>query len=124
MNTSYKDLKISIPTMPVKSKTITFRVTDDLYDTINAVVDNNEITRSPLISFIIEEYLKIHNVTLGKARYFRALEKEKQEQILIKEGDLPPNFRHFTLALKGYPSAEAYSKAEMDELWETLPSED
>ena len=124
MNAGFKDLKISISAPPTKSKIITFRVTDNLHDTLSSVLGKNEITMSQLMVFIIEEYFKIRDASLEKARYFRSLEKEKQEQILTRERDLPPRFRQFTLALKDHPSAEAFSKAEMDDIWDILPKDD
>lgn len=90
---------------PRKNRTISFRVTDDIYEVIEVASEQNNMNFSTLLSFMIRDYLEIQGVTHKKAKYFNTINDEERERIMRQESDLPPEFRDFDLARKSYPNA-------------------
>lgn len=104
--TCLQDIKVPEAALtPRKNRTVSFRVTDDIYEVLEVAATGNNINFSTLLSYMVREYLEIHSVMHRKAQYFNSLSEEEQKELLRQEKDLPPEFRHFAVARKCYPNA-------------------
>ena len=90
---------------PRKNRTITFRVTNKLHDTLEKWAEQHDVSMSGLVSVIIEEYWKEQNRIYEKARYFNSCDNETRIEILRHEKNYPQSFRQFTTANQLYPDA-------------------
>ena len=105
-NPAYPNIPETALPPPRKSRTITFRVTNKLHETLERWAEQHDVSMSGLVAVIVEEYWKAQNEIYEKARYFNACDKETREEILRHEKNYPRAYRQFTIASHLYPSTE------------------
>lgn len=116
-STSILGLKIPELMPPArKSKTITFRVTNEFYEILENMAGKNKVTLSKLISHAIEDYWFIQKETYTKAQYLNTCDDETRSEILLRELNYPFPCRQFTNALHAYPNAEKLDNDEMERI--------
>lgn len=115
-NNLWKIPEVSKP--PRKDKNVSFRITEDIYETLEKLSEYNNVTISRLMTTITKEYIKQLEMVYKKAQFFNTCPEETQENILQHETIYPLEYRQFSQARKRYPEAEKLSKTEMNAIVE------
>ena len=89
-----------------KDKKITFRVTTDVYEKVEAIANANDLSMSRLMEIITKEHLQILNTEYALASFINTFaEDELKNSLIDSESKLPEEFKLYTKVMKKYPDA-------------------
>ena len=89
-----------------KDRKITFRVTTDVYEKVEAIANANDLSISRLMEAITKEHLQMLTNEYSLASFINTFaESELQKLLMDSELTLPEEFRLYTKVIKKYPDA-------------------